>query len=182
MPLSDLPSVFCLNCQPEQSVHPLIKDKKLPNYNRSLQKLLGNNVALDKISILVEKSQYKLKVFYNLQPIKSYPVVFGSDPSGDKLYEGDQKTPEGIYHIKDLYPHSDWSKFIWLDYPTSQSWREHFHAKLTREINWLLPIGSQIGIHGVPSNGNNLIDQRSNWTWGCISLKNNDVNEIYQFT
>ncbi len=108
-------------------------------------------------------------------------MVFGSNPTGDKLREGDEKTPEGIYHIRDLYPHADWAKFIWLDYPTSQSWRKHFQAKLTGEINFLLPIGGEIGIHGVPKGGDNLIDERSNWTWGCVSLKNDDVNEIYQF-
>ena len=26
-----------------------------------------------------------------------------------------------------------------------------------------------------------LIEQRSNWTWGCISLKNRDVDELYRF-
>jgi murein L,D-transpeptidase YafK len=103
MPISELPSVFCLTpCQPEKLVHPVIKDTKLLNYNRSLQKLLGTNIELAKISILVEKSKYRLTIFYNLQPIKSYPVVFGSNPSGDKFYKGDFKTPEGIYHIRDL--------------------------------------------------------------------------------
>jgi murein L,D-transpeptidase YafK len=181
MPLSELPSVLCLSsCQPERSVHPLIADQSVFNQQRSLQELLGSRIDRQKVSILVEKSQHRLTIFYNLQPIKSYRVVFGNSPSGDKLYEGDRKTPEGVYSIRNLYPHSDWSKFIWLNYPTSQSWREHFRAKLAGEINWLLPIGGQIGIYGVPSGQDALIDRRSNWTWGCVSLKNQDVNEIYQ--
>ncbi|UBF25996.1 L,D-transpeptidase [Kovacikia minuta CCNUW1] len=180
MPLSELPSVLCLNsCSPERPVHPVVRGKQLLNNGRSLRELLGNNIDSKKVSILIEKSKYKLTLFYNFKPIKSYPVVFGSNPNGDKLYEGDQKTPEGLYHIRDLYSHPDWSKFIWLDYPTPHSWREHFQAKLGGTVNLFLPIGGQVGIHGVPSGGDDLIENRSNWTWGCISLKNHDVNEIY---
>ena len=129
----------------------------------------------------MDKSNYKLTIFYDLQPIKSYPVVFGSNPTGDKLYQGDKKNPQGLYQIRDLYPHQDWSKFIWLDYPTPQSWRKHFQAKLSGQINLQRRIGGEIGIHGVPHGKDELIEQRLNWTWGCVSLKNHDVNEIYQF-
>ncbi len=181
VPVSQLPAVLCLPaCKSEQPVHPLMAGEQLLNHTQPLSQLVKGNIAEQKTSILIEKSKHRLTLFYNLQPIKSYPVVFGSNPTGDKLHEGDRKTPEGIFHIQDLYPHSDWSKFMWLDYPTSRSWQKHFQAKLTGKINWLLPIGGQIGIHGVPSGDNTLIDQRSNWTWGCISLKNRDVDEIYQ--
>jgi murein L,D-transpeptidase YafK len=180
IPLSELPSVLCLPfCKPEQSVHPVIENKKLPNQKESLQKIIESKKT-GKISILIEKSKHRLTIFSNLQPIKSYPVVFGDNPVGDKFNEGDRKTPEGIFHILDLYPHPSWSKFMWVDYPTPQSWREHFQAKLSGKISWALPIGGQVGIHGVPTGQDSLIEQRSNWTWGCISLKNEDVNEIYQ--
>jgi murein L,D-transpeptidase YafK len=180
MPLSELSSVMCLPpCKPEKSIHPFIEGKQLPNQSKSLQEILGSKIQ-GKTSILIEKSNHRLTVFYNLNPIKSYPVVFGSNPVGDKLHEGDRKTPEGIFHILDLYNHPSWSRFIWLDYPTPQSWRENFQAKLSGKIKWTLPIGGQVGIHGVPTGQDSLIEKRSNWTWGCISLKNDDVNEIYK--
>lgn len=78
----------------------------------------------------------------------------------------------------DLYPHPGWSKFLWLDYPNKYSWRKHFQAKLAGKINWNDSIGSEIGIHGTPSD--NLIEKKENWTLGCISLKNKDVDELYQ--
>ena len=182
MPLSQINAVFCLSsCPPEKPVHPKLKNEQSFLNNKGLKELLGNKFEKEKISLLVEKSKYQLTVFYNLKPVKSYPVVFGSSPNGDKFHEGDNKTPEGIYYIRDLYPHSAWSKFIWLDYPTPQSWREHYRAKLAGEIDFLLPIGSEIGIHGVPKGKDSLIEKRSNWTWGCVSLKNQDVDEIYEF-
>ena len=112
MPLSQLPSVLCFtSCQPEQAVHPSIENGEFLNYKESLQELLGDNVEQEKVSILIEKNKYRLTVFYNLQPIKSYPVVFGSNPTGNKLYEGDQKTPQGIYHIRDFYWRSN--RYSW---------------------------------------------------------------------
>lgn len=42
-------------------------------------------------------------MFYELAPIKSYSVVFGGSPRGDKFREGDQKTPEGVYRVRDRY-------------------------------------------------------------------------------
>jgi murein L,D-transpeptidase YafK len=179
-PQSEWSSLCCLpSCLPEHSIHLRPRGEKL-NDSRSLQSLLPSQPALEKISILVEKSDYRLTIFYDLKPIKSYPIVLGGNPRGDKRHEGDLKTPEGIYRIRDLYPHPDWSKFIWIDYPTSQSWQKHFQSKLAGETNWLLPIGGDVGIHGVPNGNYDLVEQQSNWTWGCVSLKNADVDEIYE--
>jgi lipoprotein-anchoring transpeptidase ErfK/SrfK len=32
----------------------------------------------------------------------------------------------------------------------------------------------------MPKNSDNLINKQVDWTWGCVSLKNADVDEIYQ--
>jgi hypothetical protein len=53
--------------------------------DQALAKMLGDNVDQQKISLLVEKSKYRLTVFYKLQAVKSYPVVFGNSPIGTKL-------------------------------------------------------------------------------------------------
>ena len=147
--------------------------------NQLIDEVAGGEFDPNEVSVLIEKSAYRLTVRYELEPVKVYPVVFGSEPVGDKLAEGDRKTPEGIYRVRDLYPHPQWSKFIWLDYPTPQDWQEHDAAKLAGEIPATATIGSEIGIHGVPDGSDGLIDSRTNWTWGCVSLKNEDVDEIY---
>jgi lipoprotein-anchoring transpeptidase ErfK/SrfK len=132
-----------------------------------------------KITILIEKSQHRLTLYYNQQPVKSYGVVFGNG-KGDKRQEGDRKTPEGILKIQDKYPHPDWSKFLWLDYPNAQSACKHNRAKQQGEIPWNSTIGGEVGIHGVPIGSDNLIDDQQNWTWGCPSLKTADINELYE--
>lgn len=180
VPLPYLFDVLCLNnCQDNNSqtiVHSPLPSQQLLNYNQPISNI--DKIDKSKVSILVEKSKYRLTVYYDRKPIKSYPVVFGNNPINDKLKEGDKRTPEGIFKIKDFYPHASWSKFLWLDYPNKYSWRKHFQAKLGGKINWHDTIGGEIGIHGTPNNG--LIDKQLNWTLGCVSLKNQDVDELYQ--
>ncbi|WP_413171107.1 L,D-transpeptidase family protein [Anabaena azotica] len=181
-PVTAIPEVLCIaNCQLEQKIHKPIIGDELLNYDKSIEKLIINPVNKQNISLLIEKSKHRLTIYYELKPIKSYPVVFGANPTGDKRGEGDRKTPEGILKIQDLYPHPQWSKFMWLNYPHPQSWRKHFQAKINGELAWYIPIGGEVGIHGVPAGTDEMIDARKNWTLGCPSLKNKDVDEIYKF-
>lgn len=153
--------------------------KKLLNENRSLSDLLKKDFDKKNLKLHISKSEYKLTVIYRQKKIKEYPIVLGGDPVNDKLREGDKRTPEGQFKIKTLYPHRAWSKFIWIDYPTSESWQKHRLAKRAGKIKLNDRIGGQVGIHGVPDGGDPLIDYRINWTLGCISLKQKDINEIF---
>ena len=152
---------------------------KLLNYQQPIESLVTKSIDRSQTAILIEKSKYQLTLYYKNEAIKSYPIVLGSNPVGDKRREGDYKTPEGVFQVRDLYSHPTWSKFIWLDYPNRECWRKHLKAKSTGEIKFLDTVGSEIGIHGVPRNSDRLIDNRTNWTWGCISFKNKDVDEVY---
>ncbi len=133
------------------------------------------------ISILIDKSDYQLQIFTADTLVKIYSIVLGGNPIDDKLREGDQCTPEGTFKIVSKYPHGSWSKFIWINYPTTDSWRKHKKAKADGIIPKNATIGGEIGIHGVPKGTDVMIKTRINWTLGCISLTNTDVNEIYPF-
>jgi murein L,D-transpeptidase YafK len=134
-----------------------------------------------KILIKIDKSDYQLNVYSSDTLIKTYPVVFGGNPIDDKLQQGDSCTPEGDFYIVSKYPHRSWSKFIWINYPTADSWRKHKKAKADGSIPKNAKIGGEIGIHGVPEGTDTMISNQFNWTLGCISLKNKDINEIYPF-
>jgi murein L,D-transpeptidase YafK len=142
-----------------------------------------DSLHIDKagISVLIDKSDYRLYICYQKNILKSYPVVFGKNTQDDKLMQGDNCTPEGSFRIIDKYPHKSWSKFIWINYPNEESWRKHKTAKSAGRIPANAQIGGDIGIHGVPAGMDYLIDLRYNWTLGCISLKNKDIDEIYPF-
>ncbi len=111
--------------------------------------------------------------------LHDYPVVLGSNPTDKKLQEGDGCTPEGIFKIRDKYSHKHWTKFMWIDYPNGESWKKFNEAKRTGSISSTAQIGGEVGIHGVPAGMDHLINTKYNWTAGCISLKNVDVNAVY---
>ncbi len=177
-PASFLGSICFINCV-AKSIHLTPDNRVLDRDDRPLKTMIVDTIDTSQTSILIEKSKYRLTLYYRQQPIKSYRVVFGQNPVGNKTKEGDYKTPEGIFKIRDLYPHPSWSKFLWLDYPNSTSWRKHFDAKLNGKIGLLDSVGSEVGIHGVDRNSESFIDKKFNWTWGCISLKNRAIDEIY---
>ncbi len=182
-PMSYWMDILCLQGCEEQgsALHVPPPGDRLLNSAKPLKEILDlEKLDKTKVSIFIQKSKYRLTVYYDKQPIKSYPVVFGENAVDDKLREGDMRTPEGLFKIRDSYPHPEWSKFIWLDYPTKNSWRKHFNAKFQGKINWWDTVGSEVGIHGVPKGADDLIAQRSNWTWGCISLTTKDIDELYQ--
>ena len=69
-----------------------------------------------------------------------------------------------------------------LDYPTPES-REKFNIRKQRgEIPANARIGGAIGIHGTWPHEDFVVDRFKNWTEGCVSMKNEDVIEIYNFT
>ncbi|HYG52999.1 MAG TPA: L,D-transpeptidase [Flavobacteriales bacterium] len=151
-----------------------------PQATVNLVKLVDSlKLNKNKIAVHIYKSAYKLKVKYDTLTLKTYACVFGFNARDDKLKEGDGCTPEGKFGIRAKYPHSNWSKFIWIDYPNASSWAKHKNAKKNGTLGSKESIGGEVGIHGVPDGYDYLIDERQNWTLGCISLKNKDVDELY---
>jgi murein L,D-transpeptidase YafK len=127
--------------------------------------------------IVVHKQTRKLTFYKGTTPLKTYPVVLGNDPYNDKLCQGDTCTPEGVYHIRAKYPHNRWDLFIWLDYPNTQNWLKFARAKQAGRLPPEAEIGGDVGIHGTEDPLRNL--SGLNWTKGCVSLQNEDLEEIY---
>ena len=137
------------------------------------------SINKEELRIYIDKSEYLLQVRNGKKILKEYPVVLGGNPIDDKLRQGDSCTPEGVFKVRDYYPHKSWSKFIWIDYPNENSWRKHNKAKEENRIPENCKIGGEIGIHGVPKGKSYIVDNGINWTHGCISLRNEDVNDLY---
>jgi murein L,D-transpeptidase YafK len=131
------------------------------------------------LSVVILKSTYELKVYDEDGWYATYPVVFGSKSLDDKMMEGDRKTPEGVYHIATKRPHEKWDKMMLIDFPT----RSDLDKFNQRKAQGLIPknarIGGGIAIHGTWPHDDMAVDLYQNWTNGCISLKNADVDELY---
>ena len=66
-----------------------------------------------------------------------------------------------------------------LNYPTAASYEKFRQRKERGEIPANAKIGGGIGIHGTWPHEDFVIDRYKNWTMGCISMKRDDVEELY---
>lgn len=134
-----------------------------------------------RVYLIIDKSDYELQVYDEEGWYATYPVVFGSKDQGDKMMEGDRKTPEGRFKINAKRKHEKWHKMLSLDYPNRESWDKFNQRKKKGLIPTGAKIGNGIAIHGTWPNDNLVVDDYTNWTNGCISLKNEDLDEIEPF-
>lgn len=142
---------------------------------RSSEKPIGN------IYIKIVKSKYELYVYDDKGWFATYPVVFGNNTLSDKMMEGDRNTPEGKFKILFKKVHDKWHKFMLIDYPTKESYKKFAERKQKGVIPSNAKIGGSIGIHGTWPNEGWVVDRYDNWTLGCISMKNDDVDELYAY-
>src|SRR5207249_7017306 len=62
--------------------------------------------------VVVRKSCRTLDVYNYGARVRSFPTVFGLNGSGSKLYEGDRRTPSGLYMIVDKRAHPRCRQFL----------------------------------------------------------------------
>ena len=141
---------------------------------------------IDNPRLIVKKSERKLELFDGEKLLKTYRVVLGFAPVGDKKIEGDGKTPLGDFYV---FTKNDQSRFylsLGLSYPNTddaeRGLRENLisqseYDEIVRAIaeNRMPPqntaLGGEIYIHG----GGTAKD----WTWGCVALENELMRELF---
>lgn len=132
------------------------------------------------VLVVVDKGCQELRLYQYGHLVVSYPIVFGRRP-GQKIHQGDKRTPVGLYMVIGKRHHQRWSRFMLLDYPTPSDWhRYQLHlagGQVPLQSGKDPGAGSEIGIHG--TNHIALNEASVNWTLGCISLLNPDVRALY---
>ena len=132
-------------------------------------------------SVSIFKKKHQLVVYYKGRMFKMYHAVFGrSFEPGTKLWEGDRRTPEGVYAIIEKHPSRRWECFLTLNYPNVLDRRRYEQLRdggvIPAEDGHPVGVGGRIGIHGTDNPVLNKDDV--NWTTGCISVSNRDVDEL----
>lgn len=119
-----------------------------------------------KLAFVIFKNTHRLHVYASnggaWQYIKSFPV-YGLGKRGrfgPKLCAGDHQTPEGIYHVIELNPHSRYDLSMRLDYPNGLD-------KKYAVIDHRTQIGNDIYIHG------------DKCSVGCIAIGNPGIHLLF---
>ncbi len=131
--------------------------------------------------IIIYKHDYELKVFDKEGWYATYPIVFGGKDLGDKMKEGDKRTPEGNFKVILKKIHPDWGPMLMLDYPNQET-MERFND---RKAKGLIPRnakpGGGIAIHATRPQEEWTVDNYYNWTDGCISAKYSEMKDLYSY-
>lgn len=118
-------------------------------------------------SVVVNKGRRQVHLMHHQEALRSFPMELGFAPEGHKQFEGDGKTPEGLYIINRRNPQSRFHLSIGISYPNRRDWE--FARAQGRSP------GGDIFIHGTPRQ----VRGRDDWTAGCIAVDNRVMDLIY---
>jgi len=123
--------------------------------------------------VVVKKSRRELLLLNNSRVIYVFPIALGDEPEGDKLEEGDWRTPEGRYIIDWRNPDSRFYKSLHISYPNARDRQESTSAGVDP--------GGMIMIHGHPLDAGHHPEKYigRDWTDGCIALENEDMDIVW---
>ena len=138
------------------------------------------------VRLEIDKSDRTLTVLSGDVALKTYTVGLGN-PDGDKVRQGDKRTPEGRLRVVTRNPKSNFHLFLGLSYPTAEDAARGLQAGLITEAQaaaireaeaagrrppWDTPLGGAVGIHGGGGG--------ADWTWGCVAVEDAEIDEIWE--
>src|SRR6266852_6763419 len=143
-------------------------------------------LPLVKPRIVIKKGQRQLLLFSADKLVRTYRIGLGLSPVGDKVRQGDRRTPEGDFYIFTKNDKSAFYLSLGLSYPnTAHAERVLRDGLITRAQYEAITralrakkappqnthLGGDIYIHG---NG-----AKSDWTWGCAAIDNQEMLELF---
>ena len=138
---------------------------------RSIPRLPGAAQPAFADYLLIDKSDRLLVAYSKGRPIRAYRgLQFGDAPFGHKRFEGDERTPEGIYTIDTRNPNSRFHLSLRISYPNRDD--------LSFARQYGRSAGGDIFIHGQPNGRPGRM--RGDWTDGCIALTNAEIEELWR--
>ncbi len=106
----------------------------------------------------------------------SFPMEMGPNWMSRKLYSGDKATPEGRYEVVQLKTGGQtiYYKAALINYPNPADRERYDRGRRSGRVPAGSGIGGLIQIHGKGGRG-------SDWTLGCVSLADGDMDRLMQF-
>lgn len=150
------------------------------------RRITVSDAKVDDHRIVIRKAKRKLDVYQGDKLVASYDVALGQSPEGAKERDGDGRTPEGDFFVFAKNPKSRHHLSLAISYPDMAAVQhgleagiidENTHNQIVFDLEnreWIpqeTPLGGQIYIHGGGC--------ASDWTDGCIALKDNEMRELY---
>lgn len=130
-----------------------------------------DGVPLKADKVIVVKTERKLYLLRDGSVVRSYRVALGPNPVGHKIFQGDGRTPEGLYTLDWRNDASRFYRAIHISYPNDED--------SLRAAQFGGAPGGLVMIHGQPADGFRGSNPYFDWTEGCIALSNREMDEIW---
>jgi murein L,D-transpeptidase YafK len=124
--------------------------------------------------IVIEKAMRRMQLIQDGKPVRTYQIALGFTPEGDKVRQGDGKTPEGEFTIDRRNSESAFHLSVGLNYPHPEDIEQAAKAGYSP--------GGDIFIHGQPNALPDGLRIKGDWTAGCIAVTNAEMREIWAVT
>ncbi|WP_134727063.1 L,D-transpeptidase family protein [Paracoccus luteus] len=124
--------------------------------------------------ILIEKAARRMTVWQRDGNPRVFDIALGFAPGGDKVRQGDGRTPEGAFRVDRRNDRSAFHLSLGLDYPRPQ---DRARARAAG-----VDPGGDIMIHGQPNQVAEGFKVRGDWTAGCIAVTNIEIAELFTHT
>jgi L,D-peptidoglycan transpeptidase YkuD (ErfK/YbiS/YcfS/YnhG family) len=136
---------------------------------------IDSSIQTQSSVILIDKFSRNLFIYQNGMLMNKFHIELGANWIGDKRYAGDKATPEGFYMVTEKLNSSKtkFYKALLLNYPNEIDLQSFNTEKQNGTIHASTEIGGAIEIHGQGGVG-------SDWTNGCIALRNRDMDVVYE--
>ena len=136
--------------------------------------------------IYVLKADRRLWLIQDSTLVRDYHIALGFNPTGDKFFRGDGRTPEGEFFICSKNSSSQYYKSLGINYPSPRNcenalsvgmitFNEYCSIKQANDAMRMPPsntaLGGQVMIHGGGCS--------EDWTLGCIALNNRAIDELF---
>ncbi|MFA6461217.1 MAG: L,D-transpeptidase family protein [Candidatus Woesearchaeota archaeon] len=180
---NNLPSFLDLRCNAQGVSYPSkpkechFSEEGLADFKRLVAQGVSDS-RHGKTVLIIDKVAHTLDLYLQGEQVKRYPIGLGKGSLDDKEWEGDLKTPEGVYHVTTVFGKGDkYHKALMLDYPNEKDKKEFNKLKREGKIPSDVSIGNAIEIHG---NWSDKCSDLSDWTAGCVAMCNQDIDDLFQ--
>jgi hypothetical protein len=143
-------------------------------------------LPLDGPRVVVEKGARRLRLYAGGELVRVRRMALGFEPSGDKVKQGDGRTPEGDFYVCMKNEKSKFYLSLGLSYPNAEAAERGLRDGLVTRAQadaikravragrcpaWNTALGGEIFIHGGGT--------ASDWTFGCVALENPEIKELF---
>ncbi len=172
-------------------LYSMAKDMIHNNNKKTLEEICNAkniSIPIENARLVIRKKAYTLDLYAGKVHLRRYAIALSSQPKGDKIKEGDRKTPLGKFYVCEKYPMRAWME---ISYPTSLHAAIALKKGIINKITYNAIVKSQktgnipphntgmghdVGLHaaGFPYG-----KMRKNCTAGCVGTEDPEAYELY---